>query len=125
VETSRTHGPFDTRWSCARKNNSSEAPTAAPLRAAEAAEALEWDSFSDRYFPERRRHDSEARSAYAAYRQGREWQRPQARLRLVPTEGVSMAVEGYERQEAGTRRFMAAMAGANHERANGFGRDDR
>jgi hypothetical protein len=36
-----------------------------------------------------------------------------------------MAVEGYERQEAGTRRFMAAMAGANHERANGFGRDDR
>jgi hypothetical protein len=125
VETSRKHGPFDTRWPCARKNNSSEAPTAAPLHAAEAAEALEWDSFSNRYFHERRRHDSEARSAYAAYRQGREWRRRPARLRLVPTKGVSMAVEGYERREAGTRRLMSAMAASNHERANGFGRDDR
>jgi hypothetical protein len=125
VETSRKHGPFDTRWPGARKNTASEAPAAAPLRAAEAAEALEWDSFSNRYFHERKRHDSEARSAYAAYRQGREWRRPPARLTLVPTEGVSMAVEGYERREAGTRRLVAAMAAANHERANGFGRDDR
>jgi hypothetical protein len=128
VETSRKHGPFDTRWPYwpyPRKDNSSEVPTAAPLRGAEAAEALEWESFSNRYFHERRRHDSEARSAYAAYRQGREWRRPPARLRLVPTEGVSMAVEGYGRREAGTRRLTAAMAAANHERTNGFGRDER
>jgi hypothetical protein len=125
VETSRKHGPFDMRWPFARKNNSSEVSTASPLRAAEAAEALEWASFSNRYFHERGRHDSEARSAYAAYRQGREWRRPPARLTLVPTEGASMAVEGYERREAGTRRLIASMAAAKPERANGFGRDGR
>ena len=101
MEASGKHWPFDTRWPCARKDNSSEAPTAARLRAAEAAEALEWESLSNRYFHERR---------------------PPSRLRLVPTDGMSEAVEGHEREEAGTRRFMAAMAATNHERANGFGR---
>jgi hypothetical protein len=125
VETSRKHGPFDTRWSCARKDNSFEELTAAPLRTGESAEALDWESFSNRYFRERGRHDSEARSAYAAYRQGREWLRPPVRLTLVPTDGTSEAVEGHEREEAGTRRLMAATAAVNCERANGFGRDDR
>ena len=125
METSRKHGPFDTRWSCARKDNSFEELTVGRVGTADAAEALDWESFSNRYFRERGRHDSEARSAYAAYRQGREWPRPPVRLTLVPTDGTSEAVEGHEREEAGTRRLMAAMAGANHERANGFGGDDR
>jgi hypothetical protein len=125
VEASRKHGPFDMRWPQARKDNPFAGGTAAPLRAAEAAEALDWETFSNRYFRGRKRHDAEARSAYAAYKQGREWRIAPARLSLVPTESVSLAVEGHEREEAGTQRLMAAMAAAHDERANGFGRDTR
>jgi hypothetical protein len=62
--------PFDARRACLRRDSSDAAPTAPLLRAAEAAEALDWDAFSSHYFRERRRHDSEARSAYGAYKQG-------------------------------------------------------
>lgn len=41
----RKHGPFDTRWSCVRKD-SSDRSQAGPLRAAESAEALEWAALS-------------------------------------------------------------------------------
>jgi hypothetical protein len=116
VEASRKHGPFDMRWSCARRDDSVAASTAAPLRAAEAAEALDWETFSPRYFRARRRHDAEARSAYAAYKQGREWRTLPARLTLVSTDGVSAAVEGHEWEEAGTRRLIAAIAAAHDER---------
>ena len=108
MEASRKHGPFDTRWPCARKEGSDAVPTAPLLGAAEAAEALDWNAFSNRYFRERRRHDSEARSAYAAYKQGREWRTTPARLRLVPRERVWAAAE-LEPEEAGTRRLLAAM----------------
>ena len=114
VEASRKHGPFDARWPCLRKDSSDALATAPLLRAAEAAEALDWDGFSHRYFRERRRHDSEARSAYAAYKQGREWRTTPARLSLVPTEQVPTVVER-EPEEAGTRRLLAAMA-ATHPR---------
>jgi hypothetical protein len=110
VEASRTHGPFDTRWSSARKDSAGAVPTAPPLRAAEAAEALDWEAFSNRYFPGRRRHDVEALTAYATYKQGREWRTTPARLSVVPTEHVSAAVELVESEEAGTRRLLAAMA---------------
>ena len=108
MEASRKHGPFDTRYACLRKGSSDAAGTAPPLGAAEAAEALDWDGFSHRYFRERERHDSEARSAYAAYKQGREWRTTPARLRLAPPERVSAAAE-LEPEEAGTRRLLAAM----------------
>ena len=114
VEASRKHGPFDARWPCLRKDSSDALATAPLLRAAEAAEALDWDAFSNRYFRERRRHDSEARSAYAAYKQGREWRTTPARLSLVPTEQVPTVVER-EPEEVGTRRLLAAMA-ATHPR---------
>ena len=111
MEASRKHGPFDTRWPCAGKESPDGAAKAPLLRAAEAAEALDWDAFSNRYFRERRRHDSEARSAYAAYKQGREWRTTPARLSLVPTEHVSVAAElEAEAEEAGTRRLLAAVA---------------
>jgi hypothetical protein len=116
VEASRKHGPFDTRWPCVRNDNSRAPSTAALLSAAEAAEALDWQAFSARYFPERRRHDSEAQSAYAAYKQGREWRTPPARLRLVPS-GHGSAADEQEREEAGTRRLMAAMAAAHPREA--------
>jgi hypothetical protein len=109
VEASRKHGPFDTRWPCARKYSPGAMPTVPPLRAEAAAEALDWDAFSNRYFPQRRWHDSEARSAYLAYTQGREWRTTPARLSLVPAEPASAQVEP-EPDEAGTRRLLAAMA---------------
>jgi hypothetical protein len=110
VEASRKHGPFDTRWPSARRDSSGAVPTAPPLRAAEAAEALEWEAFSNRYFPGRRRHDMEALTAYATYKRGREWRTTPARLSVVPTEHVPAAVELVESEEAGTRRLLAAMA---------------
>jgi len=122
VEASRKHGPFDTRWPYAVKESPDGAAKAPLLRAAEAAEALGWDAFSNRYFRDRRRHDSEARSAYAAYKQGREWRTTPARLSLVPTEHVSVAAE-LEAEEAGTRRLLAAVAEAHpREPLNGLPR---
>ena len=107
MEASRRHGRFDMRWACVRKDDSRALPTAPPLSASETAEALDWQAFSARYFPERRRHNFEALSAYAAYSQGLEWRIPPRRLRLVPSEE---AADADERQEAGARRLMAAMA---------------
>jgi hypothetical protein len=89
VEASRKHGPFDTRWPRIRRGSSGALSTVPLLSAAEAAEGLDWQAFSVRYFPERSRHDSEVRSAYAAYGQGREWPSTPARVRLVPTETPS------------------------------------
>ena len=108
VEASRKHGPFDTRWPSVRKDSAGAVPTTPPLRAAEAAEALDWEAFSNRYFPRRRRHDMEGLRAYATYKQGREWRRTPARLTLVPTVHVSAAVER-ESEEAGTRPLLAAI----------------
>jgi hypothetical protein len=115
VEASRKHGPFDERWPCARKNSSDEVPTAPPLRADEAAEALDWGRFSKRYFPGRRRQDMEALTAYGTCKQGREWRTTPARLSVVPTEDVSAAVE-LEWGEAGTRRLLDAIAADQMER---------
>jgi hypothetical protein len=109
VEASRKHGPFDTRWAGARRDDPGAVQTASPVSAAEPVEALDWDGFSNRYFRDRKRHDSEARSAYVAYTQGNEWRLTPARLRVVPTEPVSPAVD-LEPEEAGARRLLAALA---------------
>jgi hypothetical protein len=122
VEASRKHGSFDTRWPRARKESSGAVATAPLLLAAELAEALDWDAFSTRYFRERRRHGSEARSAYVAYQQGRERRTAPARLSLVPPGHLSVPAE-LEPEEAGPRRLLAAMAAAQLRRAqNGFPR---
>lgn len=110
VEASRKHGPFDTRSSSTRKGSAAAMPTAPPLRAAEAAEALDWEAFSNRYFPGRRRHNLEALTAYATYRQGREWRTTPARLSVVTPEHAPGAVELVESEGAGTRRLLTAMA---------------
>ena len=108
MEASRKHGPFDMRWRSARKDSAAAVPTA-PLRAEEAAEALDWEAFSNRYFPGRRRYDMEALTAYATYTQGREWRRAPAALSVVPAEDAPAAVEP-AREEAGPRRLLAALA---------------
>jgi hypothetical protein len=109
VEASRRHGAFDTRWLYADKHSLGAVRTPPPLRAEEAAVALDWDAFANRFFHERRRHDSQARSAYLAYKQGREWRTTPARLSLVPVEPASAPVV-WEPDAAGTRRLLAAMA---------------
>ena len=109
MEASRKHGPFDMRWPCARKENAGVVSTAPPLRSEEAGEELDWEAFSKRYFPGRRRHDTEALTAYATYRQGREWRTAPARLSVVPTEHVPAAVD-FEWDEEGRRRLLAANA---------------
>ena len=108
MEASRKHGSFDTRWPSTRKDSAAAVPTA-PLRAEEAAEALDWEAFSNRYFPGRRRHDMEALTAYATDTQGREWRRRPPRLSVVQPDHVQAAVE-LESEEAGTRRLLAAIA---------------
>jgi hypothetical protein len=91
MEASRKHGPFDTRWPSASFaiESSAAAPTAPPRRAEEAAVALDWEAFCNRYFPGRGRHKMEALGAYATHAQGR---------------------ESLEPEEAGPRRLPAAMA---------------
>ena len=107
MEASRRHGSFDARWPCVRKDTNA-APGAA-LGAAEVAEALDWDDFSARHFGDRGRHDAQARSAYAAYRQGREWREiGAAGLTLVPDPALAEGTEPPE--DAGARRLLAAMA---------------
>jgi len=110
VEASRKRGSFDTRWPCTRKDSAFAAPTAPLLRAVQAAEALDWEAFSTRYFPGRRRHNMEALTAYATHTQGREWRTTPVRLKVVPTEHVSATVELAEAEEAATRRLPAAIA---------------
>jgi hypothetical protein len=112
VEVSRKHGPFDTRWPALHTDGSTPAPTLA-LDPAEAAEALDWDAFSSRYFPGRSRHDSQAQSAYANYKQGHEWRSadPQGSrsLRLVPAQEPPAAPEE-DSEETGSRPHPVALA---------------
>jgi hypothetical protein len=110
VEASRKRGSFDTRWPSALKGSVGAAPTAPLLSAVYAAEALDWDAFSTRYFPGRRRHNMEALTAYATYTQGRESRTTPVRLKVVPPEHVSATVELAEAEEAATRRLPAAIA---------------
>jgi len=48
----------------------------------------------------------EALTAYAAYKQGREWRTTPGRLTVVPTEQVPAALEW---DEGGTQRLLAAI----------------
>jgi hypothetical protein len=110
LQPSRKHGSFDPRWPCVREDSSSR-ETAEALSASESAEALGWASFSERHFSGRARHDSEARSAYAAYRDGREWRNSEPssppKLRLVESDPPHVETEA---EETGTRRLLAVMA---------------
>lgn len=60
-------------------------PEAERLQADEAAvQGLDWQGFLSRYFPERRRHDLEALTAYGAYKSSNGAERPPGEVvRLV------------------------------------------
>jgi len=92
----------------------SRAASAPVLPAAEVGEKLDWDAFSARYFPGRRRHDLDAVAAYGAYKQGRDWQSSGAHktprwLTLVPSESVPAAIAP-ESDAPAVERLLVAVA---------------
>jgi hypothetical protein len=84
------------------------------------AQELDWDAFSARYFPGRRRHDLEVLSAYAAYKDGREWRTSPARLTLVPNESVRPQIEAQSDGAAEERLLVALSAVQVWEGEGGF-----
>jgi hypothetical protein len=79
------------------------------LLAAGVAKVLDWDDFSTRYFPGRRRHDLEALTSYATHKDGREWRHSPARLTLVPNESVRPQIEA-ETDGAAEERLLVAVS---------------
>jgi hypothetical protein len=103
----------------------SRAGTALVLPAAGVGGKLDWDAFSARYFPGRRRHDLDAVAAYGAYKQGRDWrnsgpQKTPPRLSLVPNESVPTAIEVESEGPAVERLLIAVAAEQVWEGEGGF-----
>jgi hypothetical protein len=101
------------------------AASAPDLPAAGVGEKLNWDAFSARYFPRRRRHDLEAVAVYGAYRQGRDWRdsglrTPPPRLTLVANESVPAAIEAGSHRPALERLLLAVGAEQAWEGEGGF-----
>jgi len=99
---------------------------AAPvLSAPRVDENLDWDAFSARYFPGRRRHDLDALVAYGAYKQGRDWHDGGAdetptRLKLVPSESAPAAIASESDVAALDRLLVAVAAEEAREGEGGF-----
>jgi hypothetical protein len=101
------------------------APSAPVFPAAGEGEKLDWNAFSARYFPGRRRHDLDAVAAYGAYKQGRDWQHSGAhktpsRLTLVPSESVPAATAPESDGPAVERLLVAVAAEQVWEREAGL-----
>jgi hypothetical protein len=81
VDPSRRHGRFDLRWPARPLRGAADWRAPAPVGLGDVPDGLDWEAFSTRYFPGRRRHDLEAISAYDAYTHGptvAEGSRPEA-----------------------------------------------
>ena len=92
----------------------SRAASVPVVPAAGVGEKLDWDAFSARYFPGRKRHDLDAVAAYGAYNQGRDWQfsGPRTtlpRLTLVRSELAPAAIAP-ESDEPALERLLVAVA---------------
>jgi hypothetical protein len=103
----------------------SRAASAPVLPAAGVGEKLDWDAFSARYFPGRRRHDLDAVAAYGAYKQGRDWQKSGARkaptrLTLVPSDSAPAAIAAESDGPALERLLVAVAAEEAWEGEGGF-----
>ena len=106
-------------------NSLSRAAPAPDPPGAGVGEKLDWDAFSARYFPGRRRHDLDAVAAYGAYKQGRDWRNNGAqatppRLTLVPNDLVPAAVEADLERPAVERLLLAVGAEQVWEGEGGF-----
>jgi hypothetical protein len=93
----------------------SRAASAPVPPAAGVGEKLDWDAFSARYFPGRRRHDLDAVAAYGAYKQSRDWKNSGAhktptRLTLVPSDSAPAAIAA-ESDGPALERLLVAVAG--------------
>jgi hypothetical protein len=116
VEASRKHGPFDTRWPSARRRRS-EATSPA-----DAAEGLDWEGFSGRYFPRPGRHELGALSSYAAYRLSREepesvgMSRPELHLVCKPPDAAAIDAES----KIAEVQLLAAAAMHDWESEGGY-----
>jgi hypothetical protein len=117
VEASRKHGPFDTRWHSGHRRRS-EATSSA-----DAAQGLDWEGFSGRYFPRPGLHDLEALSSYAAYRLSREeregvdMSRPELHLVLKPADPAATDAES---KIAEAQPVLAAAAMHDWESEGGY-----
>src|SRR6266511_4472408 len=73
LDCARLSGRSTREERCDMTSSLPRAASAPVLPAAGVGEKLDWDAFSARYFPGRRRHDLDAVAAYGAYKQGRDW----------------------------------------------------
>jgi hypothetical protein len=111
VEASRRHGPFDSRWAKRPLRSAADRLTIALTGLEEVPDGLDWDAFSTRHFPGRRRHDLDAISAYDAYQHGRRWResrRPKSRRSIGLNELLLTTMGGTHR----VRRASLSRVGA-------------
>ena len=107
-------------------NSLSKAASAPDPPGAGVGEKLDWDAFSARYFPGRRRHDLDAVAGYGAYRQGRDWRNVRRRtvtgprLALVPNESDPAAIEVGSDGPEPERLLLAVAAEQVWEGEGGF-----
>jgi hypothetical protein len=99
VEASRRHGPFDSRWPKRPLRIAADRLTIALAGFEDVPDALDWDAFSTRYFPGRRRHELDAICAYHEYQHGRwrESRRPKSVRSIVLNEPLLTTVGGAPR----------------------------
>jgi hypothetical protein len=106
-------------------NSLSRAASAPDPPAAGVGEKLDWNAFSGRYFPGRRRHDLDAVAAFGAYKQGRDWRNSgreatPPRLTLVPNDSGPAAIEAESDGPALERLLVAAAAEQVWDGEGGF-----
>ena len=118
IESSRKHGPFDSRYP--RKHSRLTFLPASSRRATseEIAARLGWQAFSARFFAGRDRHDLQVLEAYEAYRSGSQaferYQDGSAAYEARRREAglVSTALQAWEDEGGGARMGPQAPARA-------------
>jgi hypothetical protein len=70
IESARKHGPFDSRYPRKHSRLTFVPAGAGWAPSGEAADRLDWQAFSARFFAGRDRHDLEVLEAYEAHRNG-------------------------------------------------------
>jgi hypothetical protein len=100
VEASRRHGRFDLRWPTRPLRAASDWPAPVLVDLGDVPDGLDWNDFSARYFPGRRRHDLEAIGAYDAYTPGR-WRKKQAPLPSRRIIGLNETIRPQGRRSGG------------------------
>jgi hypothetical protein len=111
VEASRRHGRFDSRWPKRPLRIAADRLTIALTGFKDLPDGLDWDAFSTRYFPGRRRHDLDAISAYHEHQHGRRWREsrpPKSRRAIGLDEPLLTTVGG----APGVRRASLSRVGA-------------